>query len=38
LAKLKTGPKVKRKGGGVAAKAKKVESLACGRAASNTTS
>src|SRR5213078_3943258 len=28
MAKLKTGPKVKRKGGGVAAKAKKVESLA----------
>jgi len=28
LAKIKTGPKVKRKGGGVAAKAKKVEGLA----------
>src|SRR6266480_4029815 len=28
LAKLKTGPKVKRKGGGAAAKAKKVEGLA----------
>ena len=28
MAKLKTGPKVKRKGGGIAAKAKKVEGLA----------
>ena len=28
MAKIKTGPKVKRKGGGVAAKAKKVEGLA----------
>jgi len=28
LAKIKTGPKVKRKGGGIPAKAKKVESLA----------
>lgn len=28
MAKLKTGPKVKRKGGGIPAKAKKVESLA----------
>ncbi len=30
MAKIKTGPKVKRKGGGVPAKAKKVESLAEG--------
>src|SRR3989442_13624359 len=28
MAKLKTGPKVKRKGGGIPAKAKRVESLA----------
>ena len=29
MAKIKTGPKVKRKGGGVAAKSRKVDSLAC---------
>ncbi len=30
MAKIKTGPKVKRKGGGIAAKAKKVDGLAAG--------
>ena len=33
MAKVKTGPKVKRKGGGVAAKAQKVDTLASGIAA-----